>query len=115
MRSIRASSKEPAYCVEKKDMQERIHGTTLPVLEVRLEPGESLVSESGELSWLSSSIDLSTSTGGGGIKGIFKRVASGGTLFMTTYTAKGTPGEVSFAEKQVRAGVVSERSHRVPR
>lgn len=80
-------------------MQERIHGTTMPVLEIALEPGEVLQSESGELSWLSSAIQLSTSTGGGGLKGVFKRVVGGGTLFMTNYTAQGSAGQVAFATK----------------
>ena len=34
-------------------MQSRVVGTTLPVLEFVLEPNESVVSEAGELSWMS--------------------------------------------------------------
>ncbi|GAC1359208.1 MAG: hypothetical protein NVSMB3_06640 [Acidobacteriaceae bacterium] len=37
--------------------------------------------------------------GGGGIFGAIKRVAGGGTLFMTEYTALGAPGEIAFATK----------------
>jgi len=37
-------------------MQSRITGTTMPVLEFALEPNESIISEAGELSWMSSSI-----------------------------------------------------------
>ena len=58
-------------------MDHKIVGTTLPVLEMTLQPGEKIVSEAGELSWMTSSINLSTSTqlaGGGGIFGAFKRV-----------------------------------------
>jgi uncharacterized protein (TIGR00266 family) len=83
-------------------MNERIIGTTLPVLEVQLTPGESVVAVSGELSWMTQSIELHTTTGaggGGGFGGLFKRVAGGGSLFMTKYTAEGAPGMVAFATK----------------
>lgn len=83
-------------------MQSRILGTTMPVLEVMLQPGEGIISEAGELSWMSASVQMTTHTqmaGGGGFFGAIKRVAGGGTLFMTEYTAAGTPGEVAFATK----------------
>ncbi len=80
-------------------MDHKIVGTTMPVLEVALQNGETIIAESGQLSWMSSSIELHTSTGGGGILGVFKRVAGGGTLFMTEYTARGAPGMVAFATK----------------
>jgi uncharacterized protein (TIGR00266 family) len=74
----------------------------MPVLEMDLQPGESVISEAGELSWMTSSIQMQTSTqmgGGGGVFGAFKRMASGGTLFMTEYKAEGKPGTVAFATK----------------
>jgi uncharacterized protein (TIGR00266 family) len=83
-------------------MQTRVLGTTMPVLEVDLAPGESVISEAGELSWMTSSIQMTTHTqyaGGGGIMGVIKRVAGGGSLFMTEYRALGAPGSVSFATK----------------
>src|SRR5277367_207293 len=83
-------------------MQPRITGTTMPVLEFVLEPNESVISEAGELSWMTSSIQMTTHTqmaGGGGIFGAIKRVAGGGTLFMTEYRAIGGPGEVAFATR----------------
>src|SRR5579864_4887676 len=83
-------------------MQSRILGTTMPVLEVALDPNESIISEAGELSWMTSSIQMTTHTqmgGGGGIFGVIKRVAGGGTLFMTEYRAAGSRGELAFATK----------------
>ena len=83
-------------------MQSSIVGTTMPVLEFILEPNESVISEAGELSWMASSIELTTHTqfaGGGGIFGAIKRVAGGGTLFMTEYRAMGQRGEIAFATK----------------
>src|SRR5437588_8417359 len=83
-------------------MQSRITGTTMPVLEFVLEPNESVISEAGELSWMGSSIQMTTHTqfaGGGGLFGVLKRVAGGGSIFMTEYRAYGAPGEVAFATK----------------
>ncbi len=83
-------------------MQSRILGTTMPVLEFTLEPNESVISEAGELSWMSSYVQLTTHTqlgGGGGLFGVLKRVAGGGTLFMTEYRAIGGAGELAFATK----------------
>src|ERR1017187_9825121 len=83
-------------------MQTRIQGTTMPVLDVLLDPNESVYSESGELSWMTGSIQMTTHTqfgGGGGIFGVLKRVAGGGSLFMTEYRAVGARGEISFATK----------------
>jgi uncharacterized protein (TIGR00266 family) len=84
-------------------MDHKIHGTTLPVLEIVLGPGEKVFSESGELSWLTSSIQMTTGTsvGGqsGGFFGALKRAFSGGTFFMSEYTAAGSQGTVAFATK----------------
>lgn len=83
-------------------MQSRIQGTTMPVLEFLLEANESVISEAGELSWMSSNVQMTTHTqygGGGGLFGVIQRVAGGGTLFMTEYRAMGGQGEVAFATK----------------
>ena len=83
-------------------MQTRIQGTTMPVLEVQLDPNESVFSESGELSWMTQSIAMQTHTqmgGGGGLFGVIKRFAGGGSIFMTEYRAWQYPGEVAFATK----------------
>ena len=84
-------------------MQSRIVGTTMPVLEIALtDPNDAVISEAGELSWMTQSVEMTTHTqmgGGGGFFGVIKRVAGGGTIFMTEYRAVGAPGEVAFATK----------------
>ena len=84
-------------------MDHRIIGSTLPVLELQMAAGESVIAVSGELSWMTETIEMHTSTtaggGGGGFLGALKRVAGGGSIFMTEYTAKGGPGMVAFATK----------------
>ena len=81
-------------------MQSRIVGTTMPVLEIALAANESVISEAGELSWMTSAIQMTTHTqmgGGGGFLGALSRVAGGGTLFMTEYRAVGGEGGIAFA------------------
>jgi len=70
-------------------MQSNVIGTTMPVLEFILEPNEAIISEAGELSWMGASIQMTTHTqiGGGGFFGAIRRVAGGGTLFMTEFRA----------------------------
>src|SRR5579885_2262558 len=83
-------------------MQSRVTGTTMPVLEFVLDPNESIISEAGELSWMGAAIQMTTHTqfaGGGGLFGVLKRVAGGGSIFMTEYRAIGAPGELAFATK----------------
>ena len=83
-------------------MQNRILGTTMPVLEFALGPNDAVISEAGELSWMTASVQMTTHTqhaGGGGFFGAIKRVAGGGSLFMTEYRAIGGPGEVAFATR----------------
>ncbi len=83
-------------------MEAQVKGTTLPVLELTLQPGDKLVAEAGELSWMSDAVQLKTTTqtgGASGMMGALKRAVGGGGLFMTEYTAEGAPGLVAFATK----------------
>lgn len=83
-------------------MQTSIIGSVLPVLEITLNPGEAIISETGQLSWMSGGIAMHTSAGGAGSSGFFgaiSRAVAGGGLFMTQYRADGGPGMVAFAAK----------------
>ena len=85
-------------------MQDTIQGTVLPVLEVLLDPGESVVSEAGEFSWMTDTVQMTTDSagagvGGKGLMGALKRVAGGSSFLFNTYTAQGGPGMVAFAAK----------------
>ncbi|HTZ71307.1 MAG TPA: TIGR00266 family protein [Acetobacteraceae bacterium] len=83
-------------------MDAKITGSTLPVLEVALNPGDKLVAETGQLSWMTAGIELNTThatAGAGGFLGAIGRALSGGGLFMTEYTAPYQPGLVAFAAK----------------
>ena len=83
-------------------MQHTITGTTMPVLQIQLDPGDKIVAEPGEFSWMTENIQLNTTTAAAGARGLFGvlgRDLSGGGLFMTEYAAVGTPGMIAFAAK----------------
>lgn len=83
-------------------METQIYGTTLPVLELTSNPGEKIVSESGEMSWMSQSVQMLTTiqtAGAKGAMGVLKGAVAGGGIFMTEFTAEGAPGQVAFATK----------------
>jgi uncharacterized protein (AIM24 family) len=81
-------------------MQADIKGTTMPILETKLDPGDVLVSTHGELAWMTPSIQMSqTASTGGGAGGFMqglKRVVGGGGLFLTRYQG---PGMITFAAR----------------
>ena len=83
-------------------MQSKITGSTMPVLEIALEPGEKIIAEPGEFSWMSANMVLRTTTQTAGAKSIWGalgRAVSGGGLFMTEYTSEGGTGVIAFAAK----------------
>ncbi|MEO8745106.1 MAG: TIGR00266 family protein [Candidatus Dormiibacterota bacterium] len=84
-------------------MEPKIVGTVMPVLELSMQPGEKVFAESGQLGWMSMSLQMETShtAGGqqGGLFGALGRAVAGGTFFMTEYTAVGGPGLLAFAAK----------------
>ncbi len=85
-----------------RPMQAEVKGSTLPLLEMVLEPGESVISAHGELSWMSSNVQLTQTTNAGGQKGIMsglKRAVGGGGIFLTKYEAQGGQGMVAFGAK----------------
>jgi uncharacterized protein (AIM24 family) len=83
-------------------MKTKITGETLPVLEIGLEGGDTIVAEPGEFSWMTQNIAMNTTAMTAGAKGLFGvlgRALSGGGIFMTEYSTQGGPGLVAFAAK----------------
>ena len=76
-------------------MNYKIHGEPMPVVICELDPGESLISEAGAMSWMSANMEMKTS--GGGIGKAFGRMFSGESMFQNIYTAQGGPGMIAFA------------------
>jgi uncharacterized protein (TIGR00266 family) len=63
---------------------------------VKLQAGASINAEAGAMVSMSSNIDL-TSGLKGGVFGALKRAVGGESVFVSTFTAQGGPGEVTFA------------------
>lgn len=68
-------------------MRYEIQGGMLPSVDVFLEAGESVYTESGGMAWMKGDIDMSTNTRGGLLKGLGRKLA-GESLFMTTYACR---------------------------
>ena len=76
-------------------MQYEIQGAPYPAAIVNLEGGESVLCQSGAMTWMSPNMKMETK--GGGIGKMFSRAISGEAMFQNTYTAEGGPGMIAFA------------------
>ena len=74
-------------------MQYSIVGDSLPAVIIRLNPGETIISEVGGRTW--SRGPILTETKGGSAGKALGRLISGESLFMSHYTAQG-PAEIAF-------------------
>lgn len=77
-------------------MKYDIQGETLPVVICELESGETMITESGAMAWMSPNMKMET-TSNGGIGKAFGRMFSGESLFQNRYTAQGGNGMIAFA------------------
>lgn len=77
-------------------MRYEVHGDVLPSVDVWLEPGESVYTESGGMAWMKGDVRMATNTRGGLLKGL-SRTLAGESLFMTTYTCQSGEALVTFA------------------
>ena len=77
-------------------MRYLIEGDTLPVVICEVEPGETMITEGGAMSWMTPNMNMET-TSNGGIGKIFSRAFSGESLFLNKYTATGGVGQIAFA------------------
>ena len=76
-------------------MQYRIDGTPLPVVSCTLAAGETMITESGGMAWMSPNMRMETT--GGGMGRMLGRMFSGESLFLNRYTAVGGEGMIAFA------------------
>ena len=77
-------------------MQHEIKGGAFPVVIMALQPGESIITEAGGMSWMSSNMRMDTNMKGGLIGGL-GRAFSGDSVFLNTYTADSGPGMIACA------------------
>lgn len=76
-------------------MKYQIKGEPMPVVICELEGGESMICESGAMSWMTPNMQMETS--GGGVGGMLGKLFAGESLMQNHYTAKGGAGMIAFA------------------
>lgn len=74
----------------------KIFGDNLPAVSIRLNPGESIFTQAGGMTWMDSGITMETNMQGGFMKGI-GRMFTGESLFMATYTSHAPNQEIVIA------------------
>ncbi|MCL2008537.1 MAG: TIGR00266 family protein [Treponema sp.] len=72
-------------------MRYNIFGDNLPAVTIHLENGESIYTQSGGMTWMTSGIKMETNMKGGLLKGL-GRMLTGESMFMATFTAN-SPGQ----------------------
>lgn len=77
-------------------MQYKIIGTTVPAVEIQLNQGEEIYTQSGGMTWQSEGIAMQSNAKGGIMKGL-GRMLSGESFFMVTYTATAPNPNIAFA------------------
>ena len=77
-------------------MQYLIFGGNFPAVSFRLEQGESIYTQSGGMSWMTSGMQMETNMRGGLMKGL-GRMLSGDSLFLGNYTAMAPNQEITIA------------------
>lgn len=77
-------------------MKFEIIGQTVPAVEMTLNAGETIISQSGGMAWQTEGIKMSTNTNGGLMKGL-GRMFAGESLFMNMYSAERDNAKVTFA------------------
>ena len=77
-------------------MEYKIVGQTVPVVEVKLNKGESMYTQSGGMAYQTEGIKMNTNARGGVMKSL-GRMFSGESIFMANYTAETDGAMVAFA------------------
>ncbi len=74
-------------------MQYEIKGGNFPVVSCRLQAGETMICESGAMTWMDPCIKMETK--GGGLGKMFGRMVTGENMFQNHYVAE-ADGEIAF-------------------
>ena len=77
-------------------MRAEIKGGNLPVVICKLDQGEEIFTEVGGMTWMDETIEMSTNTNGGLMKGL-GRALSGESIFMNIYKSTKDDSEIAFA------------------
>lgn len=75
---------------------EVLHQPSFALAVIQLQPEQSILAEAGAMVSMSANVELQSQMKGG-LMGALKRAVGGESAFVSTFTARGGPGEVSFA------------------
>lgn len=74
----------------------QIEGGNLPVVICYPQPGQTICSQRGSMSWMSPNMHMDTNTGGG-LRKALGRMFSSDSIFLNEYTPQGGSGLIAFA------------------
>lgn len=77
-------------------MRYEIRGTVMQTVDVHLSEGETVYTQSGGMSWMTPSLQMSSEMKGG-LMGALGRAVSGESMFLVNYTSPADEGMISFA------------------
>ena len=77
-------------------MQYEIRGTVMQTVDIRLQAGETVYTESGGMAWMTGNIRMETGMKGG-LLGALGRSLAGESMFMVDYTCEAGEGQITFA------------------
>jgi len=80
----------------KRKMNYEIKGKTVPAVEVTLNKGEAMFTQSGGMAWQTDGMKMSTNARGGVMKSL-GRMFTGESIFMSSYIAEREEAKVAFA------------------
>jgi len=80
-------------------MRYELSGTVMQTVGIDIGPGETIYCQRTAMCWMSDNVNMHTNTGGGFFAGL-KRSLTGGSFFITDFTAEGgRGGHVAFAPR----------------
>ena len=77
-------------------MEYTIHGSTMQAVVLTLQPGESVITETGGMAWQTGNVKMNTTMPGGVFGGLKRTFLSGESFFMTTYEAREADCQIAF-------------------
>lgn len=79
-------------------MRYEITGTVMQTVAIDISPGETIYSQTNTMAWMNAAMKMQTNSGGGFFAGI-RRSLTGGSFFITDFTAEGGEGHIAFAPR----------------
>ncbi len=76
-------------------MEYKVTGGNLPALHLRLNQGESVITQAGAMAWMSPNMKMNTVSGG--IGKLFGRIFTGDSAFQNRFTAMDGRGQIGLA------------------